>query len=296
MDYNRFKVFQTVYRTSNIRKAAELMRLSPSAVSKSIRTLETELDRKLFMGVGREIRPTDQAHAVFEKIEDILSRCDSLKSSDQPLRSRETVRIGSFEVFTTYFLGEWLKSAKSSERLIHVFELIPGALEEALVDRRIDIGLTFIPIPHPDLEHLKVMEIEMGIFTCRQSRWKNHEFPELPFVVPNTPLKSTPTKVQGLDGWEDSKFPRKLAFTVTLLESALELVRQDLAVAYLPEFIVRLQNERAKKELQLEAWSSPVIRDRKRHPVYLVKRKNTDQSSLEKELARSLRQICKTER
>jgi len=296
MDYNRFKVFQTVYRTSNIRKAAELMRLSPSAVSKSIRTLESELDRKLFMGVGREIRPTDQAHAVFEKIEDILSRCDSLRSPDETLRSRETIRIGSFEVFTSYFLGEWLKSAKSSDRLMHVFELIPGALEEALVDRRIDIGLTFIPIPHPDLEHLKVIELEMGIFTRRQSRWKNHEFPELPFVVPNTPLKSTPTKVQGLDGWEDSKFPRKIAFTVTLLESALELVRQDLSVAYLPEFIVTLQNERVKKELQLEAWSSPVLRSRKRHPVYLVKRKNTDQSSLEKELARQLRLICQSER
>lgn len=296
MDYSRFKVFQTVYRTSNIRKAAELMRLSPSAVSKSIRTLETELDRKLFMNVGREIRPTDQAHAVYEKIEEILSRCDALKSLDDPLRKRETIRMGSFEVFTTYFLGEWLKHEQSKDRQIHVFELIPGALEEALVERRIDIGLTFIPIPHPDLEHTRVLDLEMGIYTRQRSRWSERAFAELPFVVPNSPLKSTPTKVQGLDGWEDSKFPRKIEYSVTLLESALELVRQDLAAAYLPDFIARLHNDRSKKELQLEPWRGREVRERKRHPVYLIKRKNTDQSKLEKELAKHLRMICKAER
>ena len=110
-----------------------------------------------------------------------------------------------------------------------MLELIPGH-EAAVAEGKADIGITYLPVPHAELDVLKVTTVEMGVFGA--SKWLDKAFDELPFVIPVAPVSGTPSKVQGLDGWPDHLRHRNIVFRVALLETALNLCRQGLAVGF----------------------------------------------------------------
>ena len=108
------------------------------------------------------------------------------------------IRLGSFQVFSTYFLGDLLAEQREGHDFI-LHELPPGRLEQALIDRHIDLGISYLPIPYPDIERLEVTRIPMGVFLLGGA-FKTKKFAELPFVVPVEPIHGSPNKVMGLDG------------------------------------------------------------------------------------------------
>jgi DNA-binding transcriptional LysR family regulator len=56
----------------------------------------------------------------------------------------------------------------------------------------------------------------------------------------------------------DGAFPRNAVFQVKLLESALGLCRERLAVAYLPKFVVKMHNEMVKATHQITELPLPL--------------------------------------
>ena len=122
-------------------------------------------------------------------------------------RSLEITRIGTFEVFSTYFLGKALKSY-AMDFQFELRELIPGELEQALKENLVDLGLTYLPIPTAGIEHLKVGQVHMKIFGHKT--YEKLPFEKLPFAIPISPVSGSPTKVQGLDGWPDDKVARSI--------------------------------------------------------------------------------------
>ncbi|MBY0416141.1 MAG: LysR family transcriptional regulator substrate-binding protein, partial [Bdellovibrionales bacterium] len=169
-----------------------------------------------------------------------------------------------------------------------LYELIPGEIEEKLNEGIIDVGITYMPVPHQNIDHIKICDIQMGVFGIK-TLFTKKDFKNLPFVIPVRPIASAPTKARGLDGWPDDKVFRQIFYRVTLMESALEMCRQGLAVAYLPSFIVKLHNLRVKKEYQLNALAQPLKLNERKQSVYLVKRKGDIEDQIDKKLARALR-------
>jgi DNA-binding transcriptional LysR family regulator len=289
MDLNRLKYFMAVAETGSIRSAAGLLRISPAALSKAIKVLESELGAKLLLPSGRGIILSQKGQEIARRGQAVLDSVRALVEDVNAPASRPCV-IGSFEVFTTYFAGPLLGHELRSSPVV-LRELIPGELELALASREVDLGITYVPIPHAEVDHLAVTQIEMAIFGLK--RFTPTPFEALPFVVPVQPLKGAPTKVQGLDGWNENKLRRKIAYQVTLMETAIELCRQGLAVAYLPKFVARLHNEQVKPEYRLVELEAPRGAGAGRHPVYLALRKSDGESPLSKNLARAIRRICK---
>jgi len=290
MDLIRLKYFLVLTQTEHLRKASEILGITPPALSKAIKLLELEIGEQLTVSEGRGLKITDKgrevAKLVSESVEHLLTINEQLKK----IRTvKKTIKIGTFEVFSTYFSGELYRDHFNNEESI-LYELIPGEIEETLDQGLIDIGITYLPVAHQNIDHIKICDIEMNVYGKIDS-FKNTSFEELPFVIPVRPVKSAPTKARGLDGWPDDKVFRNIFYRVTLMESALELCRQGLAVAYLPSFIVHLHNQRVKKELQLVPIAHTLkIKDRKQS-VYLVKRKTEIESTMDKKLARALRMI-----
>ncbi len=286
------RYFCVLTQTGNMRKAAELIGLSPSALSKAIRVLEGELGFELITPSGRGLLITERGQKLAQKASRLIEEFRKL-AEPEDLESREhlPLRIGSFEVFTTYFLGKLIEEG-FSERPVSVHELVPGHIESALVNHQIDLGITYIPVPMQDLDHLKVTEINMGIFGKWVPRLSEMKFALLPFVIPVTPIAGSPTKAQGLDGWPDDRIPRLVKYRVTLMESALELCRRGLAVAYLPSFIVELHNRNVIEGLRLKAVSLPSGMRLQKQPVYLVKRKCDVEDVSVRKVAKVLRQVA----
>lgn len=281
MDTNRIRYFLSLARTGSLSRAAELHRISPAAFSKAMKIFEMEVGEKILLPSGRGVILTDFAKGLVPELTEVINKLDRIR--DHRKSNEKKIRIATFEVFSTYFMSHAIKE-QFKDYHCEILESIPGKMELAVASGHADLALTYNPVPHPDLDFLKVQEIEMGMFG------KNKD---LPFVVPLGPVEGSPTKVRGLDGWPDNAFPRNIQFEVTLLETALGLCREGLAVAYLPKFVVELHNKIVKPSFQLNELDLPKSFKRQKDYVYLIKRKSDKEGSEAKKLAQIVRKVTR---
>jgi DNA-binding transcriptional LysR family regulator len=291
MDTVRLKYFSAVAETGSVRRAAEILHVSPPSLSKAVHHLEEELGIKLFIRSGRNIRLTDAGRRFADKTKEVLRGLDELRQSVESEGAPALeIRLATFEVFSTYFLRALDETWEDLPVTVH--DVLPGELERALVERHVDVGLTYMPVPHPELDYLKVASIDMGVFTAK-GVFPNVDQPELPFVVPVNPIFGTPSRVRGLDGWPDDAYPRKIKYKVTLLESALELCRRGKCAGFFPSFVVDLHNSEVKDEFKLVRRASPYKGRVCKTDVFLVKRKADVENTTMKQLAKAVRILCK---
>lgn len=288
---SRMRYFLSLARTGSITRSAELHRISAPAFSKAIRLFEAEVGHKLTVPSGRGLILTDYARSLVPSIESIIQKVDELKMGAVAIKPKgKRLRVATFEVFSTYFMTKALKEY-FEDYSCELQEAIPGKMEEMVATGKVDLALTYIPIPHPELDHLKVQEIEMGIFGNKQLLEKRN-YSTVPFVAPMSPVEGSPNKVRGLDGWPDDAFPRNTTFQVAMMETALGLCRAGLAVAYLPKFVVSIHNEIVKPSLQIKELPLPPQFSKTRSFVYLIKRKTDLEGTESKRLAQAIRKFC----
>lgn len=289
METNRLRQFCTIVETGNLRKAAELLSISHSGLSKSMQSLELETGIPLFLPHGRGIVVSDTGRSLYERCVPFFSELDRLLGKVEA-PSPNLVRIGSFEVFTSYFAGR-LMSEHLTEHEVEIHELVPGRLEEALLLKQIDLGITYEPIPREGIEYVKVTRLEMGAFRLATA-FPGKNALEIPFVVPVSPLEGAPSGVKGRDGWPDERFRRDARYRVDLMTTGIELVRQGLCAIFIPRFVARLHNETIRSELRLEAIELPRGFGAVKRDVFIVKRESTPESAVTRKLAQALRKTC----
>lgn len=290
MELHQLKYFVALVQTGNMRKASEILHVSQPALSKSLKKLQEELGIALVSYVGRNIVLTDQGHFFADRAKDIIRQTDNLqKETEEKKKTLEEFKVATFEVFSTYAL-EFLKFLDWKDMRLTFHDLIPGDLERAVLERKADCGVTYLPVPHPELEHIKFATIEMGVF-CHRSAFSGVAQNDLPFVVPVLPISGTPSRLRGLDGWPDDAYPRKVRFEVALLETALELCRQGRAAGYFPVFIVENHNKRMREDMALVRKPSPYKGRVCKTDVFLVKRRGDLEGKQIRDLTRALRKV-----
>jgi DNA-binding transcriptional LysR family regulator len=287
MDIDRVRYFCVLAKTGSITKASEILRISQPALSKAIKLLESETGLQLTERVGRGIVITESGTRFMQTAEPLLHSWLNLSKDLQQPTGNEHFRVGSFEVFTTYFLSPLLKTYPFRSLVLQ--ELLPGQLEQSIEQKRTDVGITYVPIPTPRVLFKEATKITMSVFGLKNAFVTNHM--DSPFVVPLAPLEGTPSKVIGLDGWPDHEFPRKLAYRVTLMQSALEICSQGLALAYLPEFVVNLYNQKVLPKYQLVQYPCPIPEKQRRQSVYLIHRQGEKEGPELRAVAKALRSL-----
>ena len=292
METNRLRQFRVVVETGNLRKAAELLGISHSGLSKSMKALETELGFALFNPSGRGIVVSDEGSRLYERSESFLAEYDRLLGKTaEPLR--RTLRVGSFEVFTSFFIGPLVKTyLPDTEMEIH--ELVPGRLEEALAFNKVDVGITYEPIPRKGVEYVKAASLLMGAYALRD-RFDDYEMSEIPFVVPVNPLEGAPSGVKGRDAWPETKIERLVRYRVDLMATGLEIAQQGLGAIFIPRFVARLHNERVLADKRLEPLKLPRGVGQVKRDVFIVKRDSTAEDTTIRQIAKALRDICSEE-
>ena len=260
MDINRIRQFCTVVETGHLRNAAELLNMSPGALSKAMKLLQQEMRSKLLTQDGRGIRITDEGRRMYASAQRVLAEFASMLASASSVAGQQskTIRIASFELFTSYFMGKLAKDYFPTE-LFHVAEKGPGQIEEAILNQTSDLGLTYAPVPHNELEFLKIGQFENGIFV-RRGAFRNVAISLIPFAAPITAVSGSPTGITSLDGWP-SDIPRFVKYRFELLETGLETTRLGLSAIFCPDFVVPLQNVFAladpKEDKPMKASSFP---------------------------------------
>ena len=292
METNRLRQFRVVVETGNLRKAAELLGISHSGLSKSMKALEEELGFALFNPSGRGIVVSDEGSKLYDRSEAFLAEYDRLLGKTaEPVR--RTLRVGSFEVFTSFFIGPLVKTyLPDTEMEIH--ELVPGRLEEALAFNKVDVGITYEPVPRKGVEYVKAASLLMGAYALKD-RFDDFEMSEIPFVVPVNPLEGAPSGVKGRDAWPETKIERLVRYRVDLMATGLEIAQQGLGAIFIPRFVARLHNERVLEGKRLEPLKLPRGLGTVKRDVFIVKRDSTAEDNTIRQIAKALRDICSEE-
>lgn len=289
METKRIEQFKIIVETGNLRKAAELLHISHSGLSKSMKALEAELGFALFTPSGRGIVVSDEGRKLYERTKRFLEEYEHFIGHNLN-ETKKVLRIGSFETFTSFFIGPLLQNYLPPME-VEIHELVPGRLEEALYYNKVDIGITYEPLPRQGVEFLKATTVPMSVFVLK-NKFRQTPWNEIPFIVPVIPLEGAPSGVKGLDAWPEDKAFRKIQFRVDLLSTGLELTRQGLGAIFIPRFVAQLHNQQASVSHQLEALPLPKSISSIKRDVYIVKRDSSIEDDNIKGVARALRMIC----
>jgi DNA-binding transcriptional LysR family regulator len=144
-----------VARDGSIRKAAERLHLSASAVNRQLLQLEEDLGVSLFDRLPRGVRPTAAGELLLGQIRRWDGESTALKLQLQSLRGGATgvIRIVAPELTTDLLLPEAMRALR--ERFPRVtFNVFTGdtpRVLSALLNRDADVGLGFNVKPSPRL-------------------------------------------------------------------------------------------------------------------------------------------------
>jgi DNA-binding transcriptional LysR family regulator len=290
MDINRIRYFSALAELQHVRRAAEVLGINSATLSRAIKVLEHEVGFKLIAPSGRGIEITDKGKTFYKQSRILLQEFAALQATVRGAETEEVriLRIGSMEVFTTYFLTKFLQSEAVTQKL-RVLYLTPGKIEEALKARDIDIGITYIRLADEELDYLKVGEFRMQILgheTMKTKRWE-----DLPFAVPIDGLETPAVSLRSLDGWPNEEYPRQVRFELELLETALQFASIGKAVVYCPDFVGKFHNESIQPQFRLRELPLPVGFKRGKLSVYIVRRRHEGESPIIRKLAKLARSL-----
>lgn len=294
MDINRLKVFRAIVESGSMRRAAELLHRTPGALSKAVAQLEEELGRELFIPSGRGIAVTDEGMRLYDASEPVVRAFEGMMAGlDMARRPEPVLRIGSFELFTTYCLGAVIEAALKDVPLA-VSEWRVGEIEAALAGGEIDLGITFVPYPRAEIELVRAAPLTFGIY-ARKGAFHGRPFAEVPFAIPARTVRGAPLPLLGLDGWPDDKVPRTVRYRFALLESGLEMARRGFCAVFMPDFIARLHNRAVIPACRLERIPLPRGMAPVKHAVFAATRKSDANNPFLPRIVGALRKVCTAE-
>lgn len=284
METDRLRYFCLIAETGSLTKAAEILNVSHSGLSKAMSLLQNELGQSLFRPQGRGLEITEQGKNLYQRSKEVLALVDNLKAQNKILE-KPTLKIGMTEVLSAGFGSE---ITTVFEGTLNIYDLDSGEIEVKILADQIEFGLTSVPFPQPQLDYLKIVKANMAVcFVNPQFQKMNVE--EIPFVGPISEISNNPLSIKARDGWPENK-PRKLAYGAGTLAVALEIVDSGKAAIYTPQFLAVALNKKRNKNFQLlEHNSSGSFSKTSARDIYIVKKKNAEESKSMKMVARILR-------
>lgn len=282
METDRLKYFCVIAESGSLTAASHILNVSHSGLSKAMSVLQAELQVQLFRPLGRGLELTEAGRRIYSKSKSLLESFDQLKQVES-VASQNIIRVGMAEVFALGCAGPLASILKENGFQSDFYECDSGDGEVQLMEGKLDFTIGFVPFPHPELEYLKIRRIPMGVYTADAAFLKK-PFSEIPFVVPNYEMKSNPLSIKSRDGWP-SEVPRHIQFGANSLSLAMRLVEQRLAAVFMPAFLgqqYRLYEIDVKKSILQKA----------ERDIFIVKKKNIEESKAMKLAAKVIRQIA----
>lgn len=246
INYELYKVFYHVATTLSFSEASKKLYISQSAVSQSIKALESKLNQTLFIRSTKKVRLTPEGEILLRHIEpavNLISRgenqlIDSLTTGGQ-------IRIGASDTICRYFLVPYIQKFHQSFPNVHIKVTNATSIKciELLTNNQVD----FIVVNHPN-SHLgspittKIIHEFKDVFIANQSfselKNKKISFKEL-LEKPILMLDRKSTTSEFLHR-EFQKHQLELVPEVELSSNDLliDLAKIGLGIAFVPDFCI----------------------------------------------------------
>ena len=150
VDLNLLRLFDAVYRSGSVSRAAEELDLTQPAASQGLTRLRGLLHDPLFVRGGGGVAPTPKAQRLAGAVHDALALLtEALNESAEfdPLASRKLFRIHMSDIGEARFLPETMRALHSQAPGLRVATFpVPAAdIADSLDSGRIDFAFGFLP-------------------------------------------------------------------------------------------------------------------------------------------------------
>lgn len=190
MDIHQLKIFISVFRNRSFSKASKELFLTQPTISEHIKTLEEELDCKLFDRFARGIIPTKEAEILYEHALEVIEKMESLKDSVQKIKTAPSgsLFIGASSIPGTYILPGLVASFKKNypEISIQIDVSDSKCVIEDLLSGKLLIGVVGTKINNSKIEYTDFMNDELVIGApqfIEKSIIEPSEIFEYPFIM-----------------------------------------------------------------------------------------------------------------
>jgi DNA-binding transcriptional LysR family regulator len=250
MEIFELRYFLAVARRESVSRAAEEVHVSPGSLSKAVARLERELRSPLFFNSGRGIKLTPEGLILQRRASQLVqleedARFELAGESEGGLN----IAVSSEEVLQAFYGVSLAKKAEA---------LFPQARAQFLIraeDKAVaqvldgEAHLALITTEPPSGVLSKTLA-KVAFQTCASPRHPLlrrrgarrvipiAEVLAHPFVAPESAILGRIAKSSSADGWRDDKFPRRIKYKAYGLKLMENLIREGLALGYLPDYFV----------------------------------------------------------
>jgi DNA-binding transcriptional LysR family regulator len=142
----KLRLFLVVLEEGSLRRAADRLRISQSAITRQMQSLELDLGGRVLERTSAGVRPTNGGHALAERAKTLLADYDSTMAEVRRLNRGESerLRIGYIASAVQEYLGPALAVLRRAyPRLkVKMLDQTPGEMIIALRQGKIDLALT----------------------------------------------------------------------------------------------------------------------------------------------------------
>ncbi len=172
MNLRQIEVFRAVMTTGSVSDAARLLHVSVPAVSQVLSHTESRLGFPLFERVKGRLHATSEARQLFREVETVYRGVERVGDLVRELSDR---RQGSLSVICSPSIGQMVvpeaiahfRSGHPDVR-VHFHSLNYRPLKERLLARQTDLGVSILPVDHPNLHTTPIARSRIVCICPRQ--------------------------------------------------------------------------------------------------------------------------------
>ncbi len=142
----KLRLFLVILEEGSLRRAAERLHISQSAITRQIQLLEHDLGGRVLERTSAGVRPTNGGHTLAEKAKSLLANYDSVMAEVRRLVRGESdrLRIGYVASAVQEYLGPALAVLRRAypKLKVKMLDQTPGEMIIALRRGEIDLALT----------------------------------------------------------------------------------------------------------------------------------------------------------
>jgi DNA-binding transcriptional LysR family regulator len=169
MNLRQIEVFRAIMITGSVSDASRLLHVSVPAVSKVLSHTESQLGFPLFERIKGRLHATEEARHIYQEIEHVYLGVQRIDRLTHELAAR---RHGLLSVVTSPSIGQILIPlaiarfhGKSPKVRVHFRYLSYQLLKERLLSRQSEIGVSILPVDHPNLTTAPIAKGRL-LFIC----------------------------------------------------------------------------------------------------------------------------------
>jgi DNA-binding transcriptional LysR family regulator len=244
LDSRQLNAFVTLIRTGSFAKTASLLCLTQSAISHSMRALESEIGCRLLVKMGKNVIPTESGEALLHHAQLGLKEFSAGREKLEKIRTWGTrrLRVGASSAINRRLLpGALMELRRKHPRVVVTVKTIhPARQTDYLQNGELDCVIGEEQDPQPDVEFTQFFESQLHIVAPINHRWVAKERAPLdelsqePCVLPE---RFSPVRQLIEAYYSREKRTLNVVMEVENLETIREMVKTGLGISVLPAWI-----------------------------------------------------------